>query len=96
MSKTVPLSKPLQTHNGEVSSLTFRDVDAQDIVTMRTPPVRFVEVNGENHAEFRYDIIMQLASRLCGVDDILLGKLKAKDFHVVSQAVLAQWNASGE
>ena len=96
MPATVPLSKPLKTHDGETSTLTFRDVEAKDIVVIRTPPVRFVEANGESHTEFRYDAIMALASRLSGIDDLLLGKLGAKDFHRVSQEVLSLWNASGE
>lgn len=95
---TVPLSKKLTTHNGDVDKLELRDMTATDIVAARFPPVRVIEKRGDDdmHMEFRYDIIMQLASSLSGVDDILLGSLNAKDFHAVSNAVVRLWNASGE
>jgi hypothetical protein len=96
MTNTVSLSTPIKTHDGETSLLTFRAIAARDIVAVRVPPVKFVEAGNESHTEYRYDVVMQLASRLTGVDDILLGSLSAKDFHAVSQKVLAIWNASGE
>lgn len=95
---TVPLSKKINTHNGEVDKIELREMNATDIVSARYPPVRVIEKRGDDdmHMEFRYDIIMQLASRLSGIDDILLGDLNAKDFHAVSNAVVKLWNASGE
>lgn len=98
MTVTVPLSKPLKSHDGEITKLTLRDMTASDIVQSRIPPFKLVESSDETekHAEYRYDIIMQLASRLSGVDDIILGGMSAKDFHAVSKAVVMIWNASGE
>jgi hypothetical protein len=95
---TVPLSKPLKTHDGEVTQLTLRDLTASDIVMARVPPVKLIanSKEDEEHAEFRYDIIMQLASRLTGIDDLILGGLSARDFHAVANAVVKLWNASGE
>jgi hypothetical protein len=96
MSVLVPLSKPLKTHDGDVSVITLRDIEGKDIVAVRVPPVKFIEADGESHTEYRYDVVMQLAARLSGIDDILLGKLNGKDFHALSKAVLNIWNGSGE
>lgn len=98
MPRTVPLSRPLKTHDGEVSELKFRDMTASDIVMGRVAPYKVVvsKDGTEHHDEYRYDIIMELASRLCGVDDLLLGSLSAKDFHAVTLAVVLLWNAAGE
>lgn len=98
MAKTIPLSKPLKTHEGEVSKLELRDMQASDIVLARVAPYRVVETKegGEQHVEYRFDVVMQLASRLSGVDDLVLGALSAKDFHAVTLAVVQLWNAAGE
>ncbi|MGZ6199188.1 MAG: phage tail assembly protein [Vulcanimicrobiaceae bacterium] len=94
MATTVPLSKPLTTHDGDVSTLTLRDVTAADIVSCKVAPYKF-DPNGTTY-EINYAAVMALASRLCGLDDLILGKLSAKDFHAVSQAILGLWSAAGE
>lgn len=94
MAEKFPLSKPLTTHDGEVSELSLRDLTAADIVRAKSPPVKLIA--GDQSAEYRYDIIMELASAMTGVDDIILGKLTPKDFHRLASRVVALWNASGE
>lgn len=98
MPKTVPLSKALKTHDGDVMKLELRDINATDIVLARVAPYKLIsnKTEDEQHAEYRYDIVMELASRLSGIDDILLGALSAKDFHAVTLAVVQLWNAAGE
>jgi hypothetical protein len=98
MAKTIPLSSPLKSHDGEITKLELRDMTASDIVLARVAPYRIVESKNEDerHTEYRFDIVMQLASRLSGIDDLVLGGLKAKDFHAVTLAVVQLWNAAGE
>ncbi len=96
MTEKLPLSKPLKTHDGEVSELTLRELTAADIVQAKSPPLKFITQDGEQVAEYRYDVIMQLAVKATGIDDIVLGRLAPKDFHALSSRVVGLWNASGE
>jgi hypothetical protein len=93
---TVPLSKALTTHSGDVNELVLRELNARDMVEVRQPPIKLARVGDEVTQEYRYDTIMKLASLLTGIDDLVLGKLSAKDFHNVVAAVVDAWNASGE
>jgi hypothetical protein len=96
MAHTVPLSKPLKTHDGEVSELKLRDLTASDMVEARNSPIKMARVGDEVTHEYRYDVIMKLASRLSGVDDLILGSLNPRDFHELTAKVVDLWNAAGE
>lgn len=98
MPKTVPLSRPLKTHSGEVSELVFNDLTAKDIIEARMAPVKATAKRGSDEVtvEYRYDIVARLAAASCGHDELLLESLTAKDFHKVTEAVVELWNASGE
>jgi hypothetical protein len=96
MPTTVPLSKALTTHKGDVNELVLRDLDARDMVEVRQPPIKLARVGDEVTQEYRYDVVMKLASLLTGIDDLVLGKLSAGDFHKLTGAVVDAWNASGE
>lgn len=94
---TVPLSKPLKTHDGEVRELKLRDIDATDIVTMKTSPFQVIRMqSGEVELVVKYDVMMQYLSRLCAVDPILLGKMKGSDFQIACSKVGDIWNGLGE
>lgn len=95
MAATVPLSKPLVTHSGEVRELILRDLTAADIVAVKVSPfIVIVNPDKTTRVEQRFDTLMTLASRLTGIDDIVLGNLKSADFHTLTQAVINEWNAS--
>ncbi len=98
MASTVPLSKPLLTHSGEVSELILRELTAADIVAVKQSPFKVTVLPDKTTVvEQRYDVLMTLGSRLSGVDDLVLGKLSAPDFHKLTNAVIEEWNAnSGE
>jgi hypothetical protein len=97
MSKTVSLSGPLKTHEGEVTSLTLRALTAADIVTMRKSPFEIVRKgDGEVEVTIKYDIMMAYMSRLSGVDDLLLSKMSGTDFQLACNAVGEIWNGVGE
>jgi hypothetical protein len=97
MANTVLLSKPLKTHDGEVSLLTLRDLDAADIVAMKSSPFQVIRMqSGEVELIVKYDVMMQYLSRLSNLDPILLGKLGGVDFQVACNKVGDIWNGLGE
>jgi hypothetical protein len=97
MAITIPLSKPLKTHDGEVTSLTLRDFSAIDIVNGRVSPVKIVVNEDKTQTiDIRYDVAMAYLSKLTGVDDILLGALSGADFQKAVNAVIELFNSSGE
>lgn len=97
MSKTVPLSKALKTHDGDVTKLELRDITASDIVEMKTSPYQVIRRDdGEVELVVKYDVMMKYLSRLSGVDDLLLGALKASDFQAACNVVGQLWNDVGE
>lgn len=97
MAFTVPLSKPLKTHDGDVSELKLRDIDASDIVSMKTSPFQVIrQVSGDVELIVKYDVMMQYLSRLSAIDPILLGKLSGTDFQIACNKVGDIWNGLGE
>jgi hypothetical protein len=94
---TVPLSKALKTHDGEVKELKLRDIDAGDIVDMKQSPFQVIRrEGGEVELLVKYDVSMKYLSRLSGVDDLILRGLSAPDFQRACSAVGALWNGLGE
>jgi hypothetical protein len=97
MAKTVPLSKPLKTHDGEVRELKLRGLIASDIVAMKTSPFQVIRREaGDVELIIKYDIMMQYLSRLSGVDDLLLGAMEGNDFQAACNKVGDVWNGVGE
>lgn len=97
MAKTVPLSKPLKTHDGEVRELKLRSLNASDIVSMKTSPFQVIRREaGDVELIVKYDVMMQYLSRLSGIDDLLLGAMDGNDFQVCCNRVGDVWNGVGE
>jgi hypothetical protein len=97
MAYTVPLSTPLKTHDGDVSQLSLRDISAADIVEMKTSPFQVIRREaGDVELFIKYDVMMKYLSRLSGVDDLVLGKLKGVDFQNACNKVGDIWNGLGE
>lgn len=96
MAEPIPLSRPLKTHKGEITELTLRELDARDIVEARQSPIKIGRVGEEVVHEYRYDVVMKLASMLTGHDEVVLGGLKGGDFHKLTAAVVDEWNRLGE
>lgn len=104
MPRTVPISKPLTTHKGEVTEIELRDITARDMVEMRVGPTSVsTHAEGIGNArvvsqkfDIRYDIAMGYLTRLSGIDEILLGSLKAADFDKCVVAIQELWNEAGE
>lgn len=104
MARTVLLSKPLLTHQGEITKLELRDLTARDMVEMRVSPTSVaVHTEGVGNSrvtnqkfDVRYDIAMGYLTRLSGVDEIILGALPARDFDACVVALQELWNEAGE
>lgn len=98
MSHTVPLSRALKTHDGEVTELKLRDIDAGDIADMKVSPFQVIRRPEEEHAELhvKYDVMMKYLSRLSGVDDLILRGLSGQDFQKACTKVADLWNGLGE
>lgn len=97
MANTVPLSKPLTTHSGEVSELTLRNLNASDIVDMKQSPFQAIRrEGGDVELLVKYDLMMKYLSRLTSVDEIVLGKMSGTDFQVACNKVGDIWNGLGE
>ena len=96
MGEPIPLSKPLKSHKGEITELTFRELTARDIVEVGASPIKVTRVGDEVIQEYRYPSVMRLASLLTGHDELVLGGMKASDFHRVTAAVVDAWMQAGE
>jgi hypothetical protein len=97
MAKTVPLTKPLKTHDGEVMKLELRGLQANDIVAMKTSPFQVIRREaGDVELIVKYDVMMQYLSRLSGVDDLILGGMDGQDFQRACSVVGDIWNGLGE
>jgi hypothetical protein len=84
MTETITLSKPLKTHDGEVTSLKLKEPEARSFFEHGEPfKVRVIsdEVNGDRiDFDFNNGVFKKFLTDMTGVDDILLGKLRASDF----------------
>lgn len=97
MAKTVPLSKPLETHDGEVSELTLRGLTAADIVRMKKSPFDVIRLDGgEVELRVKYDMMMSYLAELSGLDEIVLGRMSGPDFQKACNVVGDIWNGLGE
>lgn len=84
---TVKLSKPLKTHAGEVSTLTLQEPTARSFIEHGEPFKMKVtrDDKDEVSVDFTYDnrIMSKFLSDMSGIDDILLGSLRATDFYAL-------------
>jgi hypothetical protein len=87
--ETFTLSRPLKTHNGELTALTLQEptarafIDYGDPFTLKRikneagePDVVFVYDNNKAFMGFLVDMVVEK-----GVDDLNLNGLTARDFH---------------
>ena len=80
MPATIPLKKPLETHDGAKSSLVLRDPIGGDYVALGKLPFS-VKTEGEVREMVPdFKATMAWLSRLSGIDDIILGRLSRADF----------------
>jgi hypothetical protein len=83
---SVALSKPLTTHNGELSKLTLREPTARSFFEHGEPFKTRVgkSADGETTLDFEYDykVFSKFLTEMVveGVDDLVLGSLRPIDF----------------
>jgi hypothetical protein len=86
--ETFTLSRPLATHNGEVTSFTLREPTAGAFIDYGEPFKirRRKGEDGEDSSEFEYDskvfarfLTDMIAEK--GIDDLILKGLNARDFY---------------
>ena len=81
--ETVTLSKPLKTHGGEVTSLTLKEPQARSFFEHGEPfKVRVISDESGDRIDFDFNnaVCKKFLSDMTGVDDIILGTLRASDF----------------
>jgi hypothetical protein len=90
--ETITLSRPLKTHDGEVTTLTLKEPTARAFVDFGEPftlkPI--TDESGEsNGVSFVFDnnkAFMRFLSNMTGVDDLLLSAMSGSDFQRIRVA----------
>lgn len=86
---TVTLSKPIKTHDGELSTLMLREPTARCFLEYGEPFKTKVgtDASGKDTLDFEYDYKVFgkfLVDMLGGkIDDLLLGTIRAVDFYIL-------------
>ena len=86
---TVTLSTPLKTHDGEKSTITLKEPLARSFFEHGEPfKMRVVNEGDDSRVEFDYNhkIFAKFLTDMCGIDDMLLGGMKASDYFLVRNA----------
>lgn len=81
--ETITLSKPLKTHDGEVTTLKLKEPEAHSFFNHGEPfKVRVISDESGDRVDFDFNnaVVKKFLTDMTGVDDILLGKLRAADF----------------
>jgi len=81
---TFPLSSPLTTHAGVQNELKISAPTAGDLVDVRTNPY---SIYSDGRYEARHDLMMKILSKLCGVDELILRGMSARDWNVATRIV---------
>jgi len=79
-SKNFNLSRPVTTHDGQVTVLQIREPIAQDFIDLGRLPFKTSGFGQNMQIEIDFGHAALWASRLTGLDDILIGKLPRGDF----------------
>lgn len=81
MATTFKLSSPLKTHDGEVTELKLKEPRA-GLMVKYNDPFQVKPVKDGDGFEYVFDnkAIMQFASAMSGVDDLILSDLSVSDF----------------
>ena len=88
-SQIVTLSEPLKTHDGDVTAITVNEPRAKSYFDHGEPFKTRVVTDGEtDRVEIDYNnvVLKKFLSDMTGVDDLILGKLRARDFFALRNA----------
>ena len=86
MTHTFKLSKPLKTHDGEITELKLKEPKAR-LFFKYGDPFKLAPMKDRADLEFVFDkeAIMQFISEMTGIDDIVLGDLSTGDYYRLRQ-----------
>ena len=89
-SQIVTLSEPLKTHDGDVTTITVNEPRAKSFFDHGEPfKTRVIAVEGQpDQIEFEYNtaILRKFLMDMTGIDDLILGKVTARDFFALRNA----------
>ncbi|MDO8980299.1 MAG: hypothetical protein Q7V17_13805 [Afipia sp.] len=88
-SKIITLSAPLKTHSGEVNSITVNEPRAKSFFDHGEPFKARVVTDGENdriEIDYNNAVLKRFLSDMTGIDDLILGGMRAKDFFALRSA----------
>lgn len=81
MSETFKLSEPLKTHDGEVNELKLKAPRAGLLVKYDDPfKIQPIKDGDGYEYVFNNKAVMQFASEMTGIDDLILQDLSVSDF----------------
>lgn len=93
--ETVQLSKPIQAHGGEVSEITLREPDGEDVIAIGYPYLILMKDGQEHAIEIRARVIYNYISRLGGIPLSSAKKIALRDLSKL-QAVIMGFFGEGE
>ena len=80
MTKTIQLKTPIQTHEGPKNHHIIREPPAQDFIEMNVLPYETRGLGSDMSLKIDFRLAAGWASRLSGLDEILIGKMGRSDF----------------
>jgi hypothetical protein len=86
---TITLKAPLLTHSGEVTSLTLKEPKARSFFEHGEPFKMRVITEGESERiefEYNHKVLGKFLSDMCGLDELILGKISASDYFSIRNA----------
>ncbi len=86
---TITLSKPLDSHQGALRTLTIKEPTARQFVSHGEPFKISLRADGSPDIEINNKAMFAFISDLSGVDEIALEELSGSDFNKARQAVIS-------
>lgn len=86
-SKTVPLSRPLQTHKGPLKEIVLNEPTLRAF-RQYGEPFKVISTKEGQSIEHDNRALAQFAAHMSGHDEIVLDDLPAKDWYAVRAAVV--------
>jgi hypothetical protein len=88
-SRTISLSAPLKTHDGDKMEITVNEPRAKSFFDHGEPfKTRVVTDGHKDRIEIDYNnsILRKFLQDMTGIDDLVLGGLRARDFYALRNA----------
>lgn len=94
MSDPIPLSKPITAHGAQVSEITLRDPEPEDVMALGMPQLMIPSADGTTVGiEVRSKICGAYISRLAGIPPSSVKQMTLPDFMRCQNAVMGFFNS---